>query len=121
MVSSDKLCFRLNRAVFATVSPFLKQIIVEQDDKNEAEETVIITEIPSRQLQYILVSEEKRMSNASCMTMKVLTLSISQGFFLNGCLPKTIDVELESGFVSLGVDLTKINLQVKKPSYGALF
>jgi hypothetical protein len=88
IVSTDRFVFRLNRAILASMSQFLRDVILDQDDRNEAEELVFLTEISADHLKFIL------------------------GFFLNGYLPRDISNDLESSFQSVGVDLTKINLEI---------
>ena len=88
ILSSDRYVFRLNRAVLASMSEFLRDIILEQDDKNEAEQLLFITEVTSEDLRFIL------------------------GFFLNGYLPRDISNDLNSSFMALGIDLTKFNLEI---------
>ena len=88
ILSSDRYVFRLNRAVLASMSEFLRDIILEQDDKNEAEQLLFLTEIAAEDLRVIL------------------------GFFLNGYLPREISNDLNNSFMALGIDLTKFNLEI---------
>ena len=92
ILSSDRYVFRLNRAVLASMSEFLREIILEQDDKNEAEQLLFITEIAAEDLRLIL------------------------GFFLNGYLPREISNDLNNSFTALGIDLTKFNLEIATSS-----